>query len=118
MGMGPETWMASKRALAYHRACTACVYAQGFLSLARFARGDLVGGLYDALMCGTGAAAIEPGGTRMMPSYVMICGFNGVLGIVQIAQRFQGVSLHVLPFVLVLPPVVATAAAYFGWQFC
>jgi len=117
-GVGPDAWLSNKRALAFHRCCVGFVYAQGAFSLLKFVRGDLIGGIYDAVMCGTGAYALDPDGIRLMPSYIMICGFNGLLGLVQVLQQFQGAPIHYLPFAVILPPLVACAAAYCGWEFC
>eukprot|EP00443_Scrippsiella_acuminata_P080297 CAMPEP_0115521508 /NCGR_PEP_ID=MMETSP0271-20121206/79584_1 /TAXON_ID=71861 /ORGANISM="Scrippsiella trochoidea, Strain CCMP3099" /LENGTH=179 /DNA_ID=CAMNT_0002952745 /DNA_START=66 /DNA_END=601 /DNA_ORIENTATION=+ len=39
-----DDWLANKRARAFHRSCTVCVYAQGAFALMKLARGDLVGG--------------------------------------------------------------------------
>lgn len=113
----PDTWLANKRARAFHRATVVCVYTQGVLALLRFARGDLIGGLYDAVMAGIGMYATDPEGIRLIPSYVMMCGFNGVLGLLQIIQQMHGVPIFALPLTLVLPPIVALCGAYCGWQF-
>ena len=45
----------------------------------RLRAGDLVGGVYLAIQAAMGAYAITPDGSRFMPSYMMISGFNGVL---------------------------------------
>jgi len=116
--VSPETWMANKRARAFHRCCVIGVYTQGGLALFKFAGGDLVGGLYMAIQAAMGAYAITPDGTSFMPSYLMISGFNGVLGAVQLLQSFQGVPLHNIPFLAALPPVVSILSCYWGWQFC
>lgn len=116
--VSPDSWLANKRARAFHRACIVCVYAQGAFALMKFARGDLIGGVYDAVMCAMGAYACEAEGIRLMPSYIMICGFNGVLGILNVFQQFHGVPIHYMPLFIVLPPLVAIAASFCGWQFC
>merc|ERR1719446_1183200 len=53
-----------------------------------------------------------------MPSYMMVCGFNGLLSTVQVFQTFQGVPLRYIPIVAVMPPLVSLVSCYWGWQFC
>lgn len=115
--VSPDSWLASKRARAFHRCCIICVYLQGGFALFKFARGDLIGGVYDAVQCAIGAYAIEPEGLRLMPSYIMMSGFNGLLGAMQVLQTYNGAPIHMLPMLAVLPPLVSLSAAYFGWQF-
>merc|ERR1719265_23937 len=52
-----------------------------------------------------------------MPSYMMVCGFNGILGVVQILQAHQGVPFRAMPVSFVAPSVVSLLACYWGWQF-
>lgn len=116
--VSPDSWMANKRALAFHRCCVLGVYIQGGMALLKFSGGDLVGGTYLALQAAMGAYSITPDGARLMPSYMMMSGFNGLLGIIQVFQTFQGVPLHFIPFSAILPPVVSLLSCYWGWQFC
>lgn len=116
--VSPDSWMANKRALAFHRCVVFGVYVQGALALLKFSGGDLVGGTYLALQAAMGAYAITPDGTRFMPSYMMISGFNGILGIIQVFQSFQGVPLHYIPMSAMLPPTLSLLTLYWGWQFC
>lgn len=116
--VSPDAWLANKRARAFHRCCVVCVYAQGAIAVLKFARGDLVGGTYDALQALMGGYAIQPDGQRFFPTYIVISGFNGLLGLFQVFQSFQGVPLHFLPMLALLPPAFSLMAAYCGWQFC
>lgn len=116
--VSPDSWIANKRARAFHRCCVLGVYTQGAFALFKFAGGDLVGGTYMGLQAAMGAYAISPDGSRMMPSYMMMSGFNGVLGLVQTFQQFQGVPLHYIPFMAILPPTISILSCYWGWQFC
>jgi len=116
--VSPDSWMANKRARAFHRCVVLGVYTQCGLALLKFTSGDLVGGTYLALQAAMGAYAISPDGTRFMPSYMMVSGFNGVLGIIQVFQSFQGVPLHLIPVMAALPPVLSLLTCYWGWQFC
>jgi len=111
------TWLANKRAMAFHRCCVVAVYVQGALTFMRFLEGDLIGGTYLAIQTAIGAYAIQPEGERYFPTYIMICGFNGILGLFQVLQMFQGTPLRFLPMLSVLPPVICLTAAYWGWQF-
>jgi len=113
-----DSWLGNKRARAYHRCCVLAVYAQGAVAVLKFISGDLVGGLFDSLQAAIGACATQPDGSKLMPTYVMVTGFNGVLNILQIFQNYQGISLRHLPLLVSIPPVVSILAAYCGWQFC
>merc|ERR1719454_1250663 len=95
--VSPDSWMANKRALAFHRCCVFGVYVQGALALFKFSAGDLVGGVYLGIQAAMGAYAVTPDGVGFMPSYMMVSGFNGLLGIIQVFQTFQGVPLHYIP---------------------
>jgi len=112
--VSPDSWMANKRALAFHRCCVLGVYSQGALTLLKFGSGDLVGGLYLGIQAAMGAYAITPDGSRMMPSYLMISGFNGLLSTIQVVQAFHGVPLNWV----VLPPAISLLSCYWGWQYC
>jgi len=116
--VSPDSWMANKRALAFHRCCVLGVYVQGAMALLKFSGGDLVGGTYLGLQAAMGAYSITPDGARMMPSYMMVSGFNGLLGIIQVFQSFQGVPLHYIPFMAILPPSISLLTCYWGWQYC
>lgn len=116
--VSPDTWLANKRARAFYRCCALAVYAQGAMALLKFSGGDLVGGTYLGIQTAMGAYSITPDGARLMPSYMMVCGFNGLLGIIQVFQQFQGVPLHYIPFLAILPPAVSLLSCYWGWQYC
>lgn len=116
--VSPDSWMANKRALAFNRCVVLGVYAQGGLAILKFSGGDLVGGTYLALQAAMGAYSITPDGARLMPSYMMVSGFNGLLGIIQVFQSFQGVPLHHIPWMAILPPAIGLLTCYWGWQFC
>mmetsp|Transcript_30370 Transcript_30370/g.49506 ORF Transcript_30370/g.49506 Transcript_30370/m.49506 type:complete len:140 (+) Transcript_30370:3-422(+) len=47
----------------------------------------------------------------------MICGFNGVLGLVQVFQINQGISPLDIPFFAWGAPGISCMACYWGWQF-
>jgi len=113
-----DSWLANKRARAFHRGVVISVCAQGIVTLLKLSRGDLVGGLYDGVLCAMGSYAIQPEGIRFLPTYIICCGFNGLLGLLQIMQGYQGVPLHLLPWLAILPPSIAIFGAYCGWQFC
>jgi len=115
--VSPQSWMANKRALAFHRCCVLIVYAQGAIALVRFAHGDLIGGIYDAVQALMGGYATQPDGISFFPSYIMICGFNGILNFLQVMQSFHGVPIHFLPWLAIIPPAVSLLGAYCGWQF-
>jgi len=114
----PDAWLANKRALAFHRCCVVGVYVQGAMTFIKFLGGDLIGGAYLGIQTAIGAYATQPDGARLFPSYIMMCGFNGILGLLQVFQVFQGTPLRFLPAFVVLPPVISLTAAYWGWQFC
>eukprot|EP00913_Durusdinium_trenchii_P035545 g33264.t1 len=57
-------------------------------------------------------------GHRFFPTYIICCGFNGLLALLQILQGYQGVPVHFLPLLAILPPSIALFGAYCGWQFC
>jgi len=116
--LSSDMWLGNKRARAYHRCCVLAVYAQGTLALVKFISGDLIGGFFDAFQATIGAAATKPEGCKLMPTYAMVAGFNGVLGIIQALQSYQGAFDHNLPFLLAAPSVISVLAAYCGWQFC
>jgi len=118
--LSSDMWLGNKRARAYHRCCVLAVYAQGTVALVKFISGDLIGGFFDAFQAAIGAAATQPEGCKLMPTYAMVSGFNGVLGIIQALQRYQGAPIHNLPltFLLAAPSVISVLAAYCGWQFC
>lgn len=116
--MSPDSWMANKRARAFHRCLVFAAYAQGALALYKFTQGDLVGGTYLGLQAAMGAYAVTPSGMSMMPSYMMVAGFNGILGIIQTFQSFQGVPLSFIPFSAYLTPGLALLSCYWGWEFC
>lgn len=113
----PELWLANKRARAFHRCCVLGVYLQGAFSLFKFAHGDLIGGTYDAIQALMGAYAVSPDGQQFLPSYMMMAGFNGVLGTFQLFQAYHGVPLHYLPLWSMLPSAISLANTYFCWQF-
>eukprot|EP00435_Cladocopium_sp_Y103_P026441 s1440_g6.t1 len=113
-----DSWLANKRARAFHRGVVITVYSQGILTLLKLSRGDLVGGLYDGVLCAMGTYAIQPEGHRFFPTYIICCGFNGLLALLQILQGYQGVPVHFLPLLAILPPSIALFGAYCGWQFC
>lgn len=116
--VSPDTWLANKRARAFHRAVVACVYVQGAAAVLKFVKGDLIGGTYDALHTLMGVYATQPDGQRFFPTYVAVSAFNGLLGSVALLQSFQGVPLHFLPVFALVPPGTSLFAAYCGWQFC
>jgi len=116
--VSPDSWMANKRALAFHRSCCFGVYAQGALAVMKFAGGDLVGGTYLALQAAMGCYSVTPDGTRFMPTYMVISGFNGLLGIIQVFQTYQGMPLHYIPMFAYLPPALSILTCYWGWEFC
>eukprot|EP00440_Ansanella_granifera_P011929 gb/GFBE01012966.1/.p1 GENE.gb/GFBE01012966.1/~~gb/GFBE01012966.1/.p1 ORF type:complete len:315 (+),score=46.95 gb/GFBE01012966.1/:1-945(+) len=116
--VSPESWLANKRARAFHRGVVLTVCAQGVLTIMKLSRGDLIGGLYDGVQCAMGSYAIQPEGQRFFPTYIMCCGFNGILGLLQVFQGYQGVPVHFLPALALVPPAVAVFGAYCGWQFC
>jgi len=116
--VSPDSWMANKRARAFHRCCVLGVYTQGALALLKFSGGDLVGGTYMGLQAAMGAYAVTPDGSRLMPSYMMVSGFNGLLGIIQVFQAFQGVPLHYIPYSAILPPALSLLTCYWGWEYC
>jgi len=111
-------WVVNKRARAFHRCCVIAVYTQGVFSLLKLVRGDLVGGLFDMLQTGIGLTATQPQGISVMPTYVMVAGFNGVLGMLQVFQSFQGIPIRYLPILVTAPPICAIIAALCGWQIC
>ncbi|CAJ1368687.1 unnamed protein product [Effrenium voratum] len=113
-----DSWLANKRARAFHRGVVITVYTQGILTLLKLSRGDLVGGLYDGVLCAMGTYAIQPEGQRFFPTYIICCGFNGLLALLQILQGYQGVPVHFLPLLAIVPPSIALFGAYCGWQFC
>jgi len=113
-----DSWLANKRARAFHRGVVISVCAQGVLTLLKLSRGDLVGGLYDGVLTAIGSYAVQTEGIRFFPTYIICCGFNGLLGLLQIMQGYQGIPLHMLPWLAVLPPSIALFGAYCGWQFC
>merc|ERR1719198_2055090 len=53
-----------------------------------------------------------------MPTYIFVSGFNGLLGIFSVFQAFQGVPMHQLPWLALLPPTTSLLSAYWGYQFC
>lgn len=112
-----EIWMLNKRACAFHRCCVIAVYAQGAFAVMKFARGNLVGGFYDAIQAAMGAYAIQPEGLRFFPTYLTINGFNGLLGTFKVLQVFNGVPLQDIPLMAIVPPLVALCSAYWGWEF-
>lgn len=116
--VSPEAWLSNKRARACHRACVICVYVQGAFAGYRFLQGDLVGGTYAALQALMGVYATDVTGLRFFPTYIVVSGFNGLLGLFQVFQTFNGVPLHILPLAALLPHLASLAGAYFGWQFC
>lgn len=116
--VSPDSWMANKRALAFHRCCVFGVYLQGAFALLKFSGGDLVGGTYLGIQAAMGAYAVTPDGSSFMPSYMMISGFNGLLGIIQVLQTFQGMPLHYIPLSAMLPPTISLLSCYWCWQFC
>jgi hypothetical protein len=116
--VSPDSWMANKRALAFHRSCVFGVYAQGALALMKFAGGDLVGGTYLGIQAAMGCYSVTPDGTRFMPTYMVISGFNGLLGIIQVFQSYQGVPLHFIPLWVYLPPALSILTCYWGWEYC
>lgn len=116
--VSPDSWMANKRALAFHRSLVFGVYVQGGFAFLKFAGGDLVGGTYATLQAAFGAYSVTPDGARLMPSYMMVSGFNGLLGIIQVFQQFQGIPLHHIPWLAILPPTIALLSCYWGWEFC
>lgn len=113
-----DFWLANKRARAFHRLTVICVYLQGAATIVKFAFGDLIGGTYMGVQTAMGYYAMRPEGTSFFPMYIMICGFNGVLGLFQCFQQFQGVPIHFLPLAALGPPCVSLIAALCGWQFC
>lgn len=115
-----ESWVANKRARAFHRCCALSVLAQGTLAICKFGSGDLVGGTFLALQTAFGAYSVTPDGIRVMPSYIVLSGLNGVLGLIQVYQTFHGsgVPLSHLPMLTTLPPTLALLTVYWGWQFC
>mmetsp|Transcript_7023 Transcript_7023/g.13013 ORF Transcript_7023/g.13013 Transcript_7023/m.13013 type:complete len:347 (-) Transcript_7023:95-1135(-) len=112
-----DIWLGNKRARAYHRCCVLAVYAQGTVALVKFISGDVVAGLFYALQAAIGAAATKPEGSKLMQTYAMVAGFNGVLGFIQALQSYQGALVPNLPLFLA-PSVISVLAAYCGWQFC
>jgi hypothetical protein len=116
--VSPDSWMANKRALAFHRCCTIGVYTQGALALFKFAGGDLVGGTYLALQAAMGCYSVTPEGLRLMPTFMVVAGFNGILGLIQIFQNFQGVPFQLIPLTAYLPSALSILTCYWGWQFC
>eukprot|EP00930_Biecheleria_cincta_P076629 TRINITY_DN63830_c0_g1_i1.p1 TRINITY_DN63830_c0_g1~~TRINITY_DN63830_c0_g1_i1.p1 ORF type:complete len:358 (+),score=39.21 TRINITY_DN63830_c0_g1_i1:64-1137(+) len=113
-----DTWAASKRARAFHRTVTLCVYLQGGFTVFKFVRGDLVGGVYEGIQALMGAYATQPDGQSMFPTYMMCCGFNGLLGLLQIFQAYHGAPLRSIPLMVVAPPLVGLTGAFCSWQFC
>jgi len=113
-----DTWTASKRARAFHRSVTLCVYLQGGFTFFKFARGDLVGGVYEGIQALLGAYAMQPDGESMLPTYMICCGFNGLLGLLQVFQAYSGAPLRSIPLMAVAPPLVGLTGAFCGWQFC
>lgn len=113
-----DVWCADKRALAFHRATAVLVYVQGGVAVLRFFSGDLVGGALQGLQTALGVYAIGPDGMQFFPSYIMMSGFNGLLGGLGAIQNFQGVPFGSIPLMPVVSPVVSLAVAYCGWQFC
>merc|ERR1712228_1155677 len=49
---------------------------------------------------------------------ILCCGFNGVLGLLQVLQGYHGLPLYLLPKLALVPPAVGITAAYCGYQFC
>lgn len=115
--VSPDSWMPNKRARAFHRSSILGVYLQGAICLQRLYFGDIVGGLFTGVQTAYGAYALTPSGVRSMPSYMMICGFNGVLGLVQVFQMSQGMSPLDIPVFAWAPPGISCIACYWGWQF-
>jgi len=113
-----DIWLGNKRARAYHRCCVLAVYAQGTVALMKVISGDLVSGFLDGFLAAIGAAATQPDSSKLMPTYTMVAGFNGGLGIIQALQSCQGVALHNLPLFLATPAIISVLGAYCGWQFC
>eukprot|EP00933_Yihiella_yeosuensis_P035083 TRINITY_DN28543_c0_g1_i1.p1 TRINITY_DN28543_c0_g1~~TRINITY_DN28543_c0_g1_i1.p1 ORF type:complete len:329 (+),score=47.62 TRINITY_DN28543_c0_g1_i1:70-1056(+) len=113
-----ENWIANKRARAFWRSTVIVVWAQGGLTLLRFAKGDLVGGVYEGFQAMIGYYATRREGQRIMPTYIICCGFNGVLGLLGLFQAFQGVPLQHIPGSVMIPPVLSLFGAYFAWQYC
>lgn len=113
-----DVWSADKRALAFHRAVTVLVYVQGGVAVLRFCSGDLVGGALQGLQTALGVYAIGPDGMQFFPSYLMMSGFNGLLGGLGVVQNFAGVPFGAIPLMPIVSPAVSLATAYCGWQFC
>jgi len=116
--VAPDVWNANKRARAFHNAIVIGVYLQGGIAIMKFASGDLVGGTYLALQVLSGLYAIQPDGLSFIPTYVMVSGLNGVLGLVHVLQNFQGIPFAQLPITALASPIISILSAYFGWQFC
>lgn len=118
--MTPDTWMHNARARAFHRCCTIGVCIQGAFAVVKFAKGNLIGGVYDGIQAGMGAYALSAGGdgVTFFPTYLTICGFNGVLNVFQVFQNYNGLPLQLIPKMAILPPAVSLLCTYWGWQFC
>jgi len=113
-----DAWSVNKRARAFHRCCVIGVCAQGIFAVTKLASGNFIGAVYDAIQACMGAYAVMPGGVRFFPTYISVSGFNGMLGVLQIFQSYNGLPLQLIPKMAILPPVIALSSAYWGWQFC
>lgn len=118
--MSPDTWMHNRRARAFHRSCVIGVCVQGTFAVVKFAKGNLIGGVYDGIQAGMGAYALFGGGdgVSFFPTYLTICGFNGVISVFQVFQSYNGLPLQLIPKLAILPPAMSLLCAYWGWQFC
>lgn len=118
--MSPDTWMHNKRARAFYRSCVVGVSVQGVFAVVKFAKGNLIGGLYDGIQAGMGAYALFGGGdgVSFFPTYLTICGFNGIISVFQVFQSYNGLPLQLIPKLAVLPPAMSILCTYWGWQFC
>jgi len=116
--MTPAVWYSNKRALAYNRMVVITVYIQGACAIFKFGTGNMVGGFFDGIQAAMGFYSLMPEGMRFLPTYMMMAGFNGVIGLLQVVQTYNGVPLQMLPIMPILAPVAAITSAYFGYQFC
>eukprot|EP00928_Gymnodinium_smaydae_P043216 TRINITY_DN29003_c0_g2_i1.p1 TRINITY_DN29003_c0_g2~~TRINITY_DN29003_c0_g2_i1.p1 ORF type:complete len:382 (-),score=82.72 TRINITY_DN29003_c0_g2_i1:74-1219(-) len=115
--LSPIAWFSNKRALAYNRCVIVSIYVQGAFAVLKFASGNVVGGFFDGCQVAMGVYSLMPDGMRLFPTYMMMSGFNGIIGLLQVLQQYNGVPLHWLPTLQVWPPLVSVVSAYFCWQF-
>lgn len=112
-----STWASNKKALAYNRCVIVTIYIQGACALLKFTSGNMVGGFFDGMQVAMGIYSLTPDGMRLLPTYMMMSGVNGAVGLLQVLQTYNGIPLAWLPKLQIIPPVMAMVSSYFSWQF-